>query len=235
MVSHEFRTPLEVILSSSNILDRYLDRLPVEKRKTQLRAIRKSVQRMNDLVEDVLLLGKFDAGRMACAPVQTDLKGLCRRIVAEVETAAERDGAVQLRLKDLEGEASADEGLCTHIFINLLGNALKYSPPGARVEFTVARRGPDAEFTVRDFGCGIPAADQARLFTAFVRGSNVGQTPGSGLGLVIVKRCVDLHDGSILCQSEEARGTTFTVTLPLFDGTRRFRRRAADTDLILQP
>jgi signal transduction histidine kinase len=93
------------------------------------------------------------------------------------------------------------------------------------VEFTLNRRGPDAEFVIRDHGCGIPTADQPRLFTAFYRGSNVGQKPGSGLGLVIAKRCVDLHGGTIQCESKQGVGTAFTVTLPLFDGTRIFRRR----------
>lgn len=225
MVSHEFRTPLEVILSSSNILDRYLERLPAEKRKTQLRAIRKSVHRMNDLVEDVLLIGKFDAGRMACSPISTDLEKLCRRLVAEVESAAQREGAIRIHCEDLDSEAAVDEGLLNHVLTNLLGNAIKYSRDGTVVEFTVTRRGPDAEFIIRDQGCGIPEADRARLFTAFYRGSNVGQTPGSGLGLVIVKRCVDLHEGVIRCESEVGKGTTFIVTLPLFDGTRRFYRK----------
>jgi PAS domain S-box-containing protein len=227
MVSHEFRTPLEVILSSSNILDRYLDRLPPDKRAAQLRAIRKSVHRMNDLIDDVLLLGKFDAGALACSPVPLDLAAFCRRVAGEIAAAASRDGAIRFSAHGVNGGvlANADEGLLHHILGNLLGNAVKYSPPGREVEFTVSRTGPDARFVVRDRGCGIPQVDQARLFTAFYRGSNVGQTPGSGLGLVITKRCVDLHAGSIRCESVEGEGTTFTVTLPLFDGTRVFRRR----------
>ena len=223
MVSHEFRTPLEVVLSSSDILDRYLDRLPPDKRRAQLRAIRKSVHRMNNLVEDVLLLGKLDSGRLACTPVALNLGLLCRRFVDEVETAAQREGAIQLQFSDLEGEACADEGLLGHILTNLLGNALKYSP-NRPVRFTVNRHGIDAEFVIRDQGCGIPAADQARLFTAFHRGANVTQTPGTGLGLVIVKHCVELHRGTIRCESTEGRGTSFIVTLPLFDGTHFFRR-----------
>jgi signal transduction histidine kinase len=228
MVSHEFRTPLEVILSSSDILDRYLDRLPPDKRRAQLRAIRKSVHRMNHLVEDVLLLGKLDAGRMACTPVSLKLGLLCRRCVDEVETAAQREGAIQLQFTELEGDACADEGLLGHILNNLLGNALKYSP-GRPVRFSVTRRGIDAEFVIRDQGCGIPAADQARLFTAFHRGANVTQTPGTGLGLVIVKHCVELHHGTIRCESGEGVGTSFIVTLPLFDGTRFFRRAPEPT------
>ncbi len=226
MVSHEFRTPLEVILSSSNILDRYLDRLPPDKRKAQLRAIRKSVHRMNDLIEDVLFLGKLEAGRLASNRTPLDLLSFCHRAAAEIESAAAREGAIRFAHHEVDGEAVADEGLLHHIVTNLLGNALKYSPPDQDVEFTVRRCGPDAEFVIRDRGCGIPAADRTRLFTAFYRGSNVGQTPGTGLGLAIVKRCVDLHGGNIRWESEEGRGTTFIVTLPLFDGTRLLRRRA---------
>ncbi len=225
MVSHEFRTPLGVILSSSNILDNYLDRLSPEKRAAQLRAIRKSVHRMNDLIEDVLLLGKFDAGALGCQPVPLDLVSFCQHAAKEIESATGRDGAILFTPTDISTGATADEGLLQHILANLLGNSVKYSPPDQSVEFRVIRRGPDAEFVIRDRGCGIPTADQARLFTAFYRGSNVGHKPGSGLGLVIAKRCVDLHCGTIRCDSEPGRGTTFTVTLPLFDGTRFFRRR----------
>jgi signal transduction histidine kinase len=226
MVSHEFRTPLEVILSSSNILDRYLERLPADKRKIQLRAIRKSVHRMNDLIEDVLMLGKLDAGRLACHVASVDLEAVCRRAIVEIESATGREGIVRLDPGRKDPEAQADEGLLHHILTNLLGNAVKYSPPDRPVEFTVSRRGGEAEFVIRDRGCGIPDADQTRLFTAFYRGSNVAQTPGSGLGLVIAKRCVDLHGGNIRCESQEGQGTTFTVTLPLFEGTRFFRRQA---------
>lgn len=226
MVSHEFRTPLGVILSSSNILDRYLDRLPADKRKTQLRAIRKSVHRMNDLVEDILLLGKFDAGRMTCNPSPVNLDLVCHKVVAEVESACGREQAITLDMDPSVVDALGDETLLLHILVNLLGNALKYSTQENQVHFGVRRLGSHAEFTIRDFGCGIPSADQGRLFTAFYRGGNVSHTQGSGLGLVIVKRCVDLHAGTILCQSVEGEGTTFTVTLPLFGETDFFKRVA---------
>lgn len=216
MVSHEFRTPLEVILSSSNILDRYLDRLTPARRKSQLSAIRKAVVRMSDLIEEVLTLGKFNAGRMTCSPSPVDILDLCRRLVVEVETAASREGCIHLDTTDLEGEAWADERLMEHILSNLLSNALKFSPIGSKVKFAVGRRGDSAVFTIVDQGVGIPHEDQGRLFTSFHRGTNVGQVSGSGLGLVIVRRCVDLHNGTIAFESALGQGTCFTVTLPLF-------------------
>ena len=113
----------------------------------------------------------------------------------------------------------ADESLLRHIFSNLLANAVKYSAEGSEVEFTVKRDGAHAVFTVQDRGIGIPEADHPRLFEAFHRGSNVGQISGTGLGLMIVKRCVDLHRGEISFVSKEGQGTTFTVRLPLFENS----------------
>jgi signal transduction histidine kinase len=166
---------------------------------------------------------------MTCTPASLDLPAFCRHVAKEIESAAARDGAIQFAAMGVDNDASADEGLLHHVLANILGNAVKYSAPNQKVEFILRRRGLDAEFVVRDFGCGIPVADQSRLFTAFYRGSNVGHTPGSGLGLVIAKRCVDLHGGSIRCESKPGFGTKFTVTLPLFDGTRVFRRRPTDS------
>jgi signal transduction histidine kinase len=103
-----------------------------------------------------------------------------------------------------------------HIFTNLLSNAVKYSPPDQRVDFVVQREGDNAICRVTDRGCGIPEADQKRLFQAFHRGSNVRQIPGTGLGLLIVQRCVALHGGEIQFESIEGQGTTFAVRIPLF-------------------
>jgi PAS domain S-box-containing protein len=215
MVSHEFRTPLEVILSSSEILDRYSDRLTSERRDEQLRAIRKSVRCMSDLIEEVLLLGKFEASRMECNPSPMDLDSACRRLIGQIDSATNRRCPIHLCLPDSPRMVSADENLLDHILGNLLGNAVKYSSPGSPVALTVSAHGRFVEFRIEDHGCGIPVSDEARLFTAFYRGSNTGQIPGSGLGLVIVKRCVDLHGGSIRWESQVGRGTTFRVLLPL--------------------
>jgi signal transduction histidine kinase len=110
----------------------------------------------------------------------------------------------------------ADESLLRHILNNLLSNAVKYSPPGAEVTLQIHFRNGHALFQISDSGCGIPVADQDRLFQAFQRARNVSKIPGTGLGLVIAKRCVELHYGRIRFQSEEGKGTTFHVLLPIF-------------------
>jgi signal transduction histidine kinase len=118
------------------------------------------------------------------------------------------------------GEARVDERLVQHIFTNLLTNAVKYSEPGRNVEFTITRDRCNAICRVRDVGIGIPEADQQWLFSAFHRGQNVGNRPGSGLGLSIVKRCVELHGATISVESKLGEGTMVTVQLLAFLGTR---------------
>ena len=216
MVSHEFRTPLGIIMSSAEILERYLERLKPEQRKEQLQSITKSVRRMASLMEEVLLLGKVEAGKMECKPAPLDLPAFCRRLTDEVHAATDRRCPILLEAPQLAQEAFADEGLLRHIFTNLLINAVKYSGPGQPVHLRLEPQNGNATFRVEDRGAGIPPADQAHLFKAFHRGQNVAHLPGTGLGLVIVKRCVDLHGGRITCKSVEGQGTTFTVTLPLF-------------------
>ena len=95
---------------------------------------------------------------------------------------------------------------------------MKYSAAGSPIEFALEQKNGEAIFSVADRGIGIPAADQKQLFIAFQRGRNAGHLPGSGLGLVIAKHCVQVHGGSITCESAEGIGTTFTVRLPLFAG-----------------
>jgi signal transduction histidine kinase len=171
---------------------------------------------MAGLMEEVLLLGRFEAGRMDFQPAPLDLATLCRRIVEEVAVATERACPIRLDLADDATAAVADERLLRHVFTNLLANAVKYSPPGSPVEFAVRRAGIEAICQFRDQGVGIPAEDREWLFRAFHRGRNVGDRPGTGLGLVIVKRCLELHGGEITVDSTVGRGSTFTMRLPLF-------------------
>jgi len=216
LVSHEFRTPLEIIMSSVDNLERYHDRLPPEKRQQLLQSIHKAVRRMAGMMEEVLVLGRLETDRMTFKPDALDLRSFCQRLCDELTSATNGRCPIQLQLDAASGNATADESLLRYIFTNLLSNAVKYSPPGGRVDFSVQREGANAICRVTDHGCGIPEADQKHLFQAFHRGSNVGQIPGTGLGLLIVERCVTLHGGKVEFESSEGRGTTFTVTLPIF-------------------
>jgi len=216
LVSHEFRTPLGVIVSATDILEHYFDRLKPEQRAGHLQDIRYASRQMTNLMEEVLLLGKVESGRMSCRREPLDLADFCRRLVDEQLSATSRKCPVVLSQDGVESTAIGDENLLRLILGNLISNAVKYSPAGRRVQFTVRREAADAVFEVEDRGIGIEPADQKLLFTAFHRGGNTQQTSGTGLGLTIVKRCVDLHGGSLVFTSQPGQGSSFIVRLPLF-------------------
>jgi PAS domain S-box-containing protein len=216
MVSHEFRTPLGVILSSAEILESYFEQLEPCQRREQLLSIQKNTRRMSMLMEEVLLLGMAEAGKLDFRPVLLDLGQLSRRLIEEVSSATNRTCSIELRLSGFDDAAFGDERLLRHIFSNLLSNAVKYSVGEAPVDFEIMKEGCYAICRVRDRGLGIPEQDVEWLFSAFHRGRNVGHLPGSGLGLIIVKRCLELHGGDIRVDSKVGFGTTVTVRLPLF-------------------
>ncbi len=216
LVSHEFRTPLGVIVSAADILEHYFERMSAEQRAGQLQDIRHAAQQMSGLMEEVLLLGKVESGRMVCRREPLQLAELCQRIVDEQHSVTNRRCPIELELQGIAAEAEGDESLLRHILSNLLSNAVKYSPAGQPVRLRVVRDRTLAIFEIKDRGIGIEPADQKHLFTAFQRGRNVGATPGTGLGLVIVKRCVDLHGGALTFESRVSQGTRFTVQISLF-------------------
>ena len=216
LVSHEFRTPLGIIMSAVELLKNYRGRLTPENEQELVEDILGSTRRMSALMEQVLLLGRVDAGKVAARPLPVDLTAVVARLCDEQRAACgDRCPVVLTTRGDVSG-ARVDAGLLHHILANLVSNAIKYSTAGVEVRVTLTRRGEDARFEICDRGIGIPEADQARLFEAFHRAGNVGDIPGSGLGLLIVKRCVDLHGGRIHVQSRPGEGTSFEVELPLF-------------------
>jgi len=216
MVSHEFRTPLAIIQSSAEILDDYLDQLESAERKDHLRSIRKNTRRMAALMEETLLIGSFEAGKMEFKPTLLELRTFVRRLVDEVLSATERRCPIEFLVAEMPANVRADERLLRHIFTNLLTNAVKYSEAGRTVQFEIGCPTTDIVCSIRDQGIGIPEADQEWLFNAFHRGGNVGDRPGTGLGLVIVKRCVDLHGGEIKVDSKLGAGTSVTLKVPAF-------------------
>ncbi len=218
-VSHEFRTPLGIIMSAVELMRHYDERLPTEQRRELCDDIHSSTRLMAGLMEQVLVLGRVEAGKLGYRPAAIDIDTLAGKLTDEPLSATNRRCPIHWQPQgSLEG-ARADEALLRHIFSNLITNAVKYSPEGIAVEFTARREGADAVFQVIDHGIGIPAKDRAHLFEAFHRCSNVGEIPGTGLGLVIVKRCVELHNGTMEMDSVVGHGTTFTVRLPLFESS----------------
>ena len=176
MVSHEFRTPLGIIQSSAY----YLDQLEPAEREDHLRSICKNTRRMAGLMEEVLLMGSFDAGKMEFKPTLLEPRTLVRRLIDEVLSATNQRCPIEWVLGEIPGEIQADERLLQHIFTNLLTNAVKYSSAGQAVRFEMDRAGEDLACSIRDRGIGIPEVDREWLFNAFHRGHNVGDRPGTG-------------------------------------------------------
>jgi PAS domain S-box-containing protein len=219
MASHEFRTPLTTIFSSTELLRFYSDRLPPVERDGLYQAVENSVQRMTQMLDDLLLIGKSDAGMLEYQPAWIDLLGFCESLVKEIgaglSEVSGRDQVIALHVAPAIGSARLDPKLMRHIFLNLLSNALKYSPNGAQVDFEVDVRGDNIEFMVADQGIGIPEADIASVFDPFSRASNVGDIAGTGLGLSIVKRAVELQGGTLAVKSTLGVGSRFFVNLPI--------------------
>ena len=215
MVSHEFRNPLTTIQSSAQLLQLYNHILSDEKKQKHHRQIQSAVKRMTQLVDDVLTIGKAEAGKLNFEPASMDLVAFCRDIVESLQISAAPEHTLIFVTSGGCTDAQMDEKLLGHIVTNLLSNAIKYSPLGGTVEFDLVCTSSNAIFRIRDTGIGIPSEDLKQLFESFGRASNVGSIPGTGLGLAIVKKSVDLHRGEIAVESEVGVGTTFTVTLPL--------------------
>ena len=213
VASHEFRTPLAAILSSVELLDDYGTRLPADERKEIVGLIKNAVARMNSMVEQVLLTSRLESGRFEFEPVARSVPELLVQVASEMDQAHPQASRIAMRCEGVDEARLIDAQLLRHMLVNLLGNALKYSPPETAVTCTASAEGERLHLSISDHGIGIPQADLPRLFESFHRGTNVGNIQGTGIGLHIVKECVDLHRGGIEVESEPGRGTTFHVRL----------------------
>ena len=214
MVSHEFRTPLATILSSSELLEHYSHKWSDQKKNNHLQRIQLSVKHMTELLNDALLIGQADAGKLACNPQTLDLVAFCQEVIEEIEITTGYS-AIALQIQGDYKSVEIDPKLLRHILSNLLSNAVKYSLQGSPVSVDLICQPEQVVCQVKDTGIGIPINDQSEIFNSFNRASNVGTISGTGLGLAIVKKAVDMHNGNITFESEIGIGTTFTVTLPL--------------------
>jgi PAS domain S-box-containing protein len=215
MVTHEFRTPLATILLSAELLQLYGERMSEEKKQQHFNKLLSQVKHLSELMEDVLTLARADAVGLMFAPTAFNLEAFFQIMIEEVQQS---DHAQHIIHFNKTGEAShvwGDDKLLRHIVFNLLTNALKYSPSFSPIYVDLICDEAWATIRVRDEGIGIPAEDQVRLFEAFHRASNVGAIGGNGLGLVIVKRAVDAHGGTLHFESVVGMGTTFTVKIPI--------------------
>jgi len=214
MAAHDLRTPLAVIKSSADLLAGYAGQMSDVQRETTFERLRAGITQMVELLDDILTIGRVEAGKIRFEPEWVNLEAFCGDIVREFEQLPALEHTIEFASTGDCVEVYLDPKLVRYVLNNLLSNAIKYSPPGTAVTFDLACAQREVVLQVRDQGIGIPSDDQPHIFEAFHRAHNVGSTPGTGLGLAIVKQSVDLHGGSIAFESEEGAVTTFTVTLP---------------------
>ncbi len=211
MVIHEFRNPLTSILSSAQLLQLDDPRITPERRVEYLAMIEHSVRVMNDLMNDTLSIARTECNSIQFNPHPVNVEDFCSRLVDEIQFSIGTTHNIRLSITGDHREFHLDPKLLWHILNNLLSNAVKYSPPNSGVSLDAICTENGVTFKVTDFGIGIPEADQEQLFQPFHRASNVGNIHGTGLGLTLVKKCLDLHNGHIHVSSNVDKGTTFTV------------------------
>ena len=214
MASHEFRTPLSTILSSATLVSKYVQTEENDKRERHLKKIKDSVSHLNGLLEDFLSLGKLEEGKVNVNISSFTVKDFIEDIVDEMRAIQKKGQEIIYKYEGQENFI-ADKRLLKNILINLLSNALKFSTEGSTVWITVHNKGEQLFIRIKDEGVGIPDEDQGHLFTTFFRGKNVTNVQGTGLGLPIVKRYLDLLKGDIILESKLNVGTTVSIRLPL--------------------
>ena len=212
--SHDFRTPLTIIKMNVRLLENYFIEMRVEQRHEKLEQINAQVDRMIQLLDDVLILSKANAGKLDLKYEQVALKSFCTNIWQPFQQLAEQTHVMEFIYKGEKDTVSIDANLVHYILTNLLSNAVKYTPVGGFVRFEVTSDSIDLIFRISDNGIGIPMQDISRLFEPFHRAVNTKGISGTGLGLSIVKSYVEAHHGRIEFISQEGQGTTFTVYIP---------------------
>ncbi|NEP11046.1 MAG: hybrid sensor histidine kinase/response regulator [Symploca sp. SIO2C1] len=217
MVAHDIRNPLTTIQGSSEILQYYQHKLTEEKQVKHFERIQFAIDNINQMLEDILILGKTGARKLSFEPIPLNALAFCQSILEQFQSTTKQHQLTFCSQKECS-QTYLDGKLLSHILANLLSNAIKYSPEGGNIHLEVCGDEQQMIFRVRDQGIGIPPEYQAKLFEQFERADNVGKIPGTGLGLCIVKQAVDLHQGTITMESELGVGTTFTVVLPVLKG-----------------
>ena len=213
MASHEFRTPLSAVLSSASLLSKYTREEEQEKRDRHITRIKESVKHLNDILEDFLSLGRLNEGRVAADPSLFNLKEMVDETLSDLKILL-KEGQSFKSSYEKDENIFADKKLLKNILFNLLSNAIKFSGENSEIELQAAVNNGSTEITITDHGIGISAEDQQHLFSSFYRGSNANNIQGTGLGLHIVKRYIDLLKGSVHLQSKQGVGTTVNVSFP---------------------
>jgi signal transduction histidine kinase len=216
-MSHELRTPLNAIIGFSEVLAEKMFGEINDKQAEYLSDILESGRHLLSLINDILDLSKIEAGRMELEPADFNLPDAIENTLTLVRERAHRRGITLARTVDeCLGMVRADERKVKQVLLNLLSNALKFTPEGGRIDVRAEAKGDGTEISVTDTGVGIAPEDQAAVFEEFRQvGAAAKKIEGTGLGLAISRKFIELHGGKIWVRSEVGAGSTFTFTLPL--------------------
>ncbi|MBL6449358.1 PAS domain S-box protein [Fulvivirga sp. 29W222] len=214
MASHEFRTPLSTILSSASLIERYVDVGTEEKRQKHVDKIKSSISNLTAILNDFLSVSKLEEGRVELHKEVINLNEMLLDIIDEMSAIAKEGQEIKLIFDNDRYYLYSDKKILKNILINLLSNAIKYSEPGKTVDLIVEEKKEGVLLKVSDKGMGIPEQEQKHMFERFFRASNATNIQGTGLGLNIVKKYVDMLEGSISFASKLGAGTTVSIDLP---------------------
>ncbi len=215
MISHEYRTPLTIILSSSEIIKLFLEKGKKEKIIQHLDKINLAVSSMNDLIEDVLSFTEMKSRKLDLDITTFNLVQFLSDMLGEIRLVDKDVHEFQLESEKEDLEIETDKVIVHQIVMNLLTNSCKYSDRNTKVIISLSHIGEYYQIHIKDSGKGISKKDQKHLFQPFFKSSeNIGLIGGTGLGLAIVKRCVDSLNGNVTCVSNVGEGTTFSIVLP---------------------
>lgn len=215
IASHEFRTPLSAVLSSAALINQYVDRKEPEKIEKHILRIKTSVNQLTGILNDFLSLGKLEEGKVDVLYEPLNTKVFLEEIAEEVSSTLKEGQRVIVNCNLKEDAFLSDARILRNILFNLITNASKYSDTNRPIYIDCYKSNDSVAFDVRDEGIGIPEEDQKHMFERFFRASNAGNVQGTGLGLNIVKRYLDLLDGNITFTSKYGEGSTFYVLIPV--------------------
>jgi signal transduction histidine kinase len=214
IASHEFRTPLSTVLSSASLIGKYKATEDDEKRQKHVERIKSSVSNLTSILNDFLSISRIEEGKIYNVPTTFDLVAFTKEVIDEMQGFLKIGQKIHYQCQGNVVTVTLDKQLLKNILLNLLSNASKYSGEGKNIYLTTVLADGQLKITVQDEGIGIPEADQAHLFTPFFRAQNVTNIQGTGLGLNIVKRYIEIMNGTLSYSSELEKGTTFTINLP---------------------
>jgi PAS domain S-box-containing protein len=213
MASHEFRTPLTTMLSSLSLIKKYAETSDTESQSKHINKIKGSINNLTDILNDFLSVSKLEEGKINFHPCEQNLNSFISEICSEMSVMAVSGQTVNQTYVGNE-MVLIDTKLLKNVLFNLISNAIKFSPENGVVNINTVVTDRQIMVSVKDNGIGIPKEDQKHLFERFFRGHNATNIQGTGLGLNIVSKYLELMNASIACTSEENKGTLFTVTIP---------------------